>query len=730
MKNRFLNLLPFVAPKLLIAVASSAVIMLTCCNAFHKSDGLILFVSASGSDSFSGLKKNHNKSTDDGPLATLDGARDAVRKLKHEGKLPHGPVKIILEEGTYVLDHPFCIDNTDSGQDSLSPVIYCPEPGKVVRVTGGKYISGWQPVTDKSVVDMIRPEVVRFIRQADLKDAGLSEFGSPYGGGSELFFNDMPMQISKYPNRGYVRITGLLNINPVDIRGTKGDRTGRFRYGDARISEWIREKDPWVHGYWFWDWSEERHRIAGIDTARKILEVMPPYHTYGYRTGQWFYGFNLLSEIDEPGEYYIDRSSPVIYFYPPSSVDSGKAYLSCNKNLIVADHASNVILRGIILEGCREAAVLMKECENVSVEGCVIRNTGDCAVDISGGHCNGVKGCDIYNAGGAGIKIAAGDRKLLIPGNCYADNNDIHHIARLKRVYNPGVTISGDGNRITHNLITSVPHMAIGFLGNDHLIEFNEIDSACYESNDAGAIYTGRNWTMRGNMIRYNYLHNISGFEGKGCVGIYLDDAFSSAQIFGNVFKNVTRAMMIGGGRDNKVLNNIFVDCIPSLHVDARGLGWMKDEHIPGWIKEAADSGTIQGVAYNKPPYSTRYPELVNILQDEPRAPKGNVISNNVCYGGVWDKSAGFWNMSIEDKARPYLKMENNIVSPGSIVADSLSSDIIRTDPGFTDRIDPERGKFQLGQGSPALLHGFKQIPFEKIGLYQDKIRALKPGKN
>lgn len=62
------------------------------------------------------------------------------------------------------------------------------------------------------------------------------------------------------------------------------------------------------------------------------------------------------------------------------------------------------------------------------------------------------------------------------------------------------------------------------FNGNDHLMEYNEINDVCYESNDAGAIYAGRNWRMRGNVIRYNYLHDISGFEGKGCVGVYLDD--------------------------------------------------------------------------------------------------------------------------------------------------------------------------------------------------------------
>jgi hypothetical protein len=712
-----------------VIVYVAALCITSGCNAFMKDHGLTLYISPSGSDSWSGKLATPSDNKTDGPLATLEGARDAVRKLRHDGSLTRESVRIVLEAGTYELSGTFSLDSIDSGADSLSPVVFAAARGAEVRITGGRLIKGWQQVSDKSVLNQFRPEVRSFIMQAVADPSGVPDFGSPHGGGAELFFNDQPMHVSRYPNKGYMKIAGLLNLDPVDIRGTKGDKSGKFIYDDGRISKWVAEKDPWVHGYWFWDWSEERHKIAQIDTVKKILEVLPPYHNYGYRTGQWFYGFNLLCEIDEPGEYYVDRSAGIIYFYPPSDISKGKSYISSIQTLIDLNGVSNVSFDGLIFEGCRSTAVRIRNSENVSVIASTIRNTGDAAVEIKGGRKNGVTGCDIYNAGGAGITIEAGDRHTLEPGSCYADNNFIHNIARLKRVYNPGITISGAGNRISHNLIRVVPHMAIGFLGNDHVIEYNEIDSACYESNDAGAIYTGRNWTMRGNLIRFNYLHNISGFEGKGCVGIYLDDAFSSAEIYGNIFKNVTRAMMIGGGRDNKVINNIFVDCVPSMHVDARGLGWMRNEHIPGWIKEAEDSGTILGIAYNKPPYSVRYPELMNILQDEPRAPKGNIISNNICYGGVWDKASGFWHVAIEDKARPYLKMENNVVSPGSQVEDSLSKSILIADPCFVERSDPEKGKFKLADGSPAFRTGFIQIPFEKIGLYQDKNRASWPVK-
>jgi hypothetical protein len=105
------------------------------------------------------------------------------------------------------------------------------------------------------------------------------------------------------------------------------------------------------------------------------------------------------------------------------------------------------------------------------------------------------------------------------------------------------------------------------------------------------------------------------------------------------------------------------------------------------------------------------------------------VISGNICAGGVWDKASGFWNMSIGDKARSYLTMEGNIVSPDSQVEDSLSKSFILTDPMFTDKADPERGQFRLKSDSPALLYGFKQIPFEKTGPYQSENRASWPFK-
>jgi hypothetical protein len=226
------------------------------------------------------------------------------------------------------------------------------------------------------------------------------------------------------------------------------------------------------------------------------------------------------------------------------------------------------------------------------------------------------------------------------------------------------------------------------------VIEWNEIHHVCTESNDAGAMYAGRNWTMRGTVIRYNYLHHIDGFEGRGCVGVYLDDQFSGTEVTSNVFYRVTRAAMIGGGRDCSIVNNIFVDCVPATHVDSRGLGW-----AAGGFEGMKRS--LQEMPVSEPPWSARYPQLPRILDDEPMAPKGNLIARNICVGGRWG--------DFDGKAKPLVEFRDNLLDQ---------------DPLF---VDAEHQDFQLQDGSPAFQLGFQRIPLDKIGLYASDDRATWP---
>jgi hypothetical protein len=328
--------------------------------------------------------------------------------------------------------------------------------------------------------------------------------------------------------------------------------------------------------------------------------------------------------------------------------------------------------------------------------GCIIRNNGKWAVRIDGGRNCSVRGCDISGSGDGGVSLNGGDRATLTAAGHLVENCGIHNYSRWNRTYRPAVAIEGVGNRVARNLIHDAPHQAMSLSGNDHLIEFNEIHNVCEETNDAGAIYGWNDWAARGHHIRYNYIHHVYGRKAEGANGVYLDDNFSAAAIYGNVFESLKRPIHLGGGRDHRVLNNLFVDCTDALHIDARGLGWRAygfDE-----LKQKLETWP-----YQKPPWSERYPELLTLLNDEPMAPKGVVVMRNIMVATEWD--------DIEGKARPYVKMEQNLLdAPRNVLVNRA---------GQMPRLNPK---------SPTVAAlKFEPIPYERIGLYKNAERASWP---
>jgi hypothetical protein len=633
-----------------------------------------------------------NDSTGDGteakPFASLERARDAARAALKAGQA----ADVLLHGGTYELNTALDLGPDDSGK-AAAPVVWHAAPGEQVRLSGGPLVTDWKPVSDAAIKARLDPAVRDKVLQADLKAIGVTDYGDMSGGfgqtgstGLELFVDDAPMRIARYPNHGFIKITEVLGPTPVDVRGHKGTKEGIFRVEDSHVARWVGESDPRAFGYWCWDWADQRQKIASIDPQKLIVTLAPPWHGYGYSAGQYFYGFNLLCEIDEPGEWYLDRASGLLYLLPPGGVTPKRAMISVAPTLVQMDKAAHIELRGLILEGARRDAVTLTDCDGCRIDDCTVRNSGSWGVRVTGGQECAVERCAIYGTGDGGVWLQGGDRATLTPAHHLVENCDIHDYARWDRTYQPGVHLEGVGCRVEHNAIHDAPHQAISFGGNDHTIEYNDIHDVCRETNDAGAIYAWNDWAGRGHRIAYNYIHDVMGYENKGANGVYLDDDYSSAAIFGNVFKNVTRAIHLGGGRDHQVINNLFVDCTNPLHIDARGLGWRAFGYNE--LKQK-----LELWPYQKPPWSTRYPELVNILAEEPMAPRGVVVSHNILVACTGD--------DIEPKARPYLKMEQNVL-----------------DAPATALIGPAQGPPEIDPAN-ALFHDihFQQIPYDQIGI-------------
>lgn len=629
------------------------------------------FVATNGNDA--------NPGTKEAPFRTLEAARGAIRQIKGDSGLPEGGVKIYIRGGEYHIDKTFMLEQQDSGEPG-KPIVYAAFPGERVQLIGGASLPAnmFSPVTDEGIRQRLPADSRDAIVQLHLPDLGITEYGQIRQGGfgpfdnivnPELFFNEQSLQLSRYPNSDYVK-TGKVTVLGGNPRNYAPDKPGgsdakvqeellkghTFVYSDLRPNNWVNTGDIWLSGYFYWDWADGNLNVSTINKADQTISTKTASY-YGIRAGQRYYYYNILEEIDQPGEWYLDRSAGMLYLYPPSDVSQAKIVLSLlEEPLIKLQGASSIKLEKLELGYTRGSAIEMVDGTDNLIAGCTIVQTGGFAVAIGdrktgtrGGTNNGVVSSTIADTGIGGIFLAGGDRISLTPGNNYAVNNEILRFSRLKKTYSPAVELSGVGNKVANNYLHDAPHLAILIHGNNHLIEKNEIYNVLTETGDAGAIYMGRDWTEQGNVIRYNYLHMLKNSSAKDQVGVYLDDMASGTTVYANLFDDVYRPVLVGGGRNNVIDHNIILNSVRSIFADERGLNWAAYHAQPG--------GTLMvrlpQMPYQTPPWSTSYPHLVNILEDWPAAPKYNEITNNLIYNTTK-------NLEIAQTVSTYGKIENN----------------------------------------------------------------------
>ena len=677
-------------------------------------DAKDFFVAVNGNDSWTGSLTEPNKDRTDGPFLTLDKAKAAVRAFKSTNE----EVTVYIREGLYYIASTFTLGSEDSGTEN-APVTWSAYPGEKVHLMAGRYVNNFTSVADTSIIKRLGTEAQKNVVQANLFDLGFTQFpeiSQSKGPGMDIFFRSNAMTLARYPNNDFLKIVSVPLDCPEPILGdprTKVYHCGKFVYNDTgkfpqyqvlRPKTWAASDDIWMMGYWCWDWAEMYQKVEKFDHEKYMVYLAPPYHYYGYVANQRYYFLNVLEELDSPGEWYLDNKTGILYFWPPSGIGENDVYISSmDKDMVKLDNASYITIKKILLEGTRQCAVVINGGKGNMVDGCEVRNVGgDYSVVVDGGTENGIQNCLIHDISGGGINIYGGDRKTLTPAGNYAHNNHIYSFARVYRTYHGGITIGGVGNRATHNEISNAPHSGMFFSGNEHIIEYNEIHDVAQETHDVGAIYNGRDYTQRGTIIRYNYIHDNPYAEA-----VYLDDFLSGEIVYGNVIYKNSLGILIGGGRDNIVDNNIFIENGANVHVDGRGLGWAAYYFNPADPLYPNDLiPKMEAMNYTQPPYSVKYPELLTLYSDEPAAPKYNVIKNNILWKGT--------NWSFGDNAQNYITRENNLEG---------------TDPLF---IDFSAKNFQLKENSPAYSKiGFVPVPFEKMGLIKDEattgVKSIKP---
>jgi hypothetical protein len=379
----------------------------------------------------------------DRPFHSLKAARDAVRTALRANRACG--VEVVLGEGVYT--EQIQLGALDSGSAG-APVVWRAAPGQHVLVSGGLSIprSAFTPWNEGPAGAV----------QANLTQLGLTDLGSfSEGGGdtsaadstgvAELFFENQPMDMARWPNlfaNGSVQwaYTG----SGVPHNCTTACTGFTWKNAPPNADKWpeeIRTRQPYLHGYWTWDWRDGYTPLTGVDTSAGVVAVSDPSLLPKVGLGARWHTINMLCELDSFGEYYIARNSSdtgMLYFLPPLEQPGLDANVSGRHSLdsafvSVAPHVlsieagtSFVTLEGISFAHARGTIITTSgPVSNITIKDCTVSNGGGAGINMTG---TGIliSDTEVFGLAATGVEIRGGHHKSLTRGDNVIRGNYIH----------------------------------------------------------------------------------------------------------------------------------------------------------------------------------------------------------------------------------------------------------------------------------------------------------------
>lgn len=505
-----------------------------------------LYVAPNGNDS--------NDGSEGSPFATVQKAKDTIKSMNASNSLPEGGVTVYLRGGTYYMEEGMTFTKEDSGKEG-SLITYTAYPGEDVTISGQIPLekSWFKAADDDAKKIMLDKNAADKVLMVDLKEHGITDYGEMSTRGyhyfnkgryaqAELIVNDENQTLARYPNEGTISV-------PTD--NVDAESFG-FKYTDDRVSKWKDAKDAYIVGTVSINYENNTYPIEKIDTSKKLLTIKEG-RINTYYTNGWFFGENLLEELDSVGEYYIDRENGKLYYYAPSDFTSGNydVGLSTLKTPVFNFNGAEYIsVSNITMKGGRGYAILgtsagykipsFKEwmvdirgadvngdnfkkgsgssvyiadldkytdsqvfpghvwdgfvdegdgVNNIEIKNCNIFNFGSGAIVMNGTGVH-IDNNHIRNIGGTALYLRGGDLETLTPSDNEIMNNNIHRVGYLQRAYVPAIAMHGVGIHVAYNDLYDAPHCIFNYHGNEHIIEYNKIHDAVKECLDMDAIYT------------------------------------------------------------------------------------------------------------------------------------------------------------------------------------------------------------------------------------------------
>ncbi len=480
------------------------------------------YVSPSGSDS--------NPGTEELPFLTIQRARDAVRTIRDAMT---GDIIVYLRDGSYRQQSTLQFDERDSGSNGYW-IVYQAYEDETPVIEGGRDITGWTLY-----------DPVRHIYKAD---AG-SDIET-----RQLYVNGV--RAVRARSEG-----GLTN----PVRTATG-----YTSDDTVLTSWNHISD--LEFVYKAEWTNPRNGVQSITTedGHAVITMKQPgwrYVTIRPSVVNPWYLENAYELLDEPGEWYLDRSTDTFFYMPRSGEDMSTAqvvapvveelvtvsgssldtpvdgihfagltfsyttWLRPSSDLGHADAQNNLLRYGI--DKLPIGAVTVERANHIVFERNHFTKLGIMAIKMVGGVRNSlIRGNRFDDISGGAINVGdptKSDPEIYSPSdphrllkNVDIVNNYIHDIGidyRSSAAIGLGFVVDAD---ISNNEIFNVPYdgITIGY-GLAH-VKTSALRNANIHANfihdllgdeiyDGGAIYTlgGTGGTAgHKNVISENYLRN------------------------------------------------------------------------------------------------------------------------------------------------------------------------------------------------------------------------------
>ena len=157
---------------------------------------------------------------------------------------------------------------------------------------------------------------------------------------------------------------------------------------------------------------DQHHRVELLDAPSRTMRVSKPYIQWGYSPRQWFYGFNLLCELDRPGEWWLDRPNGKLYLWPPKGARR-YAISFFAKPFFSLKGVRHFAIAGLVMERGRSAALMSSGCSDFHFTGNVVRDFGGEGAVFDNARNASIRGNVFRGFGLGALRISGGDRKTL-----------------------------------------------------------------------------------------------------------------------------------------------------------------------------------------------------------------------------------------------------------------------------------------------------------------------------